>query len=171
MYIWCSAVILESTCSTAYIFQRNIFAYIIPIVILEKLFNHRTCEICGSIAHNVHGANDAELAEQLAESNDATSAAATAASSNSADTRHFWQGHRFLNFLLACMVFAFVISWLFHFNVPSWEKEPYMQLRYISSWLMGLLGNDVYSDVQFPTFSFCNLCLQDLDDVEMYYLS
>lgn len=36
-----------------------------------------------------------------------------------AEARSFWQGHRFLNFLLACMVFAFVISWLFHFNVPS----------------------------------------------------
>ncbi|XP_076890399.1 uncharacterized protein LOC143541462 [Bidens hawaiensis] len=28
-------------------------------------------------------------------------------------------GHRLLNFILACLVFAFVISWLFHFNIPS----------------------------------------------------
>ncbi|CAA6655071.1 unnamed protein product [Spirodela intermedia] len=33
--------------------------------------------------------------------------------------RSFWHGHRLLNFLLACMVLALFISWLFHFNVPG----------------------------------------------------
>lgn len=79
-----------------------------------KIRGNKTCEICGSIAHNVAGANEAELLEQWNEANDAATAAAP-----SAETRNFWQGHRFLNFLLACMVFAFVISWLFHFNVHS----------------------------------------------------
>ncbi|KAA8534131.1 hypothetical protein F0562_031676 [Nyssa sinensis] len=64
------------------------------------------------------GANEAELIEQWNEANDAAVAAAVAPVPL-AETRNFWQGHRFLNFLLACMVFAFVISWLFHFNVPS----------------------------------------------------
>ncbi|XP_012858383.1 PREDICTED: uncharacterized protein LOC105977607 [Erythranthe guttata] len=76
----------------------------------EAWFNikgNKTCEICGSIAQNVPGANEAESPEQRNE-------AATAA----AESRNFWQGHRFLNFLLGCMVFAFVISWLFHFKVP-----------------------------------------------------
>ncbi|KAK1409402.1 hypothetical protein QVD17_35928 [Tagetes erecta] len=86
-----------------------------------KIKGNKTCEICGSIAHNVAGANEAELMEQWNEANDAMSSAATPGGTTTAtsDNRNFWQGHRFLNFLLACMVFAFVISWLFHFNVPS----------------------------------------------------
>ncbi|KAG2730423.1 hypothetical protein I3843_01G285300 [Carya illinoinensis] len=80
-----------------------------------KIKGNKTCEICGSIAHNVAGANEAEVTEQWNETNDATATAPM----HSTETPGFWQGHRFLNFLLACMVFAFVISWLFHFNVPS----------------------------------------------------
>ncbi|XP_071734482.1 uncharacterized protein [Rutidosis leptorrhynchoides] len=86
-----------------------------------KIKGNKTCEICGSIAQNVAGANEAELMEQWNESNDAMSAAPVpgGTTTTTSDTHNFWQGHRFLNFLLACMVFAFVISWLFHFNVPS----------------------------------------------------
>ncbi|CAI9772948.1 unnamed protein product [Fraxinus pennsylvanica] len=81
-----------------------------------KIKGNKTCEICGSIARNVSGVNEAELMEQWNEANDT---AATATSASQTASRNFLQGHRFLNFLLACMVFAFVISWLFHFNVPS----------------------------------------------------
>ncbi|KAF5453626.1 hypothetical protein F2P56_028518 [Juglans regia] len=80
-----------------------------------KIKGNKTCEICGSIAHNVAGVNDTELMVQWDETNDATATAPM----HQTESRRFWQGHRFLNFLLACMVFAFVISWLFHFNVPS----------------------------------------------------
>ena len=73
----------------------------------------RICEICGSTAKNVVCATEAELIEQLNEGSANPSAAPPS------ETRSFWHGHRFLNFLLACMVFAFVISWLFHFNVPG----------------------------------------------------
>ncbi|XWS74870.1 hypothetical protein CRYUN_Cryun01aG0035300 [Craigia yunnanensis] len=84
-----------------------------------KIKGNRTCEICGSIARNV-AANEMEMMEQWNEANDSSTAAAAApVTIHAAETRNFWQGHRFLNFLLACMVFAFVISWLFHFNVPS----------------------------------------------------
>ncbi|XP_059666357.1 uncharacterized protein LOC132312118 [Cornus florida] len=83
-----------------------------------KIKGNKTCEICGSTARNVAGANETELMDQWNEAND-TGAAPAAAPVPPAETRNFWQGHRFLNFLLACMVFAFVISWLFHFNVPS----------------------------------------------------
>ncbi|KAG6602635.1 hypothetical protein SDJN03_07868, partial [Cucurbita argyrosperma subsp. sororia] len=81
-----------------------------------------TCEICGSIAHNVTGTCEADSTEQCNESNDGTTATTVAAvvvPPHSTEARNFWQGHRFLNFLLACMVFAFVISWLFHFKIPS----------------------------------------------------
>ncbi|CAA3030780.1 E3 ubiquitin- ligase MARCH8 [Olea europaea subsp. europaea] len=82
-----------------------------------KIKGNKTCEICGSIARNVSGVNEVELMEQWNEANDNAATATTSASQTA--SRNFWQGHRFLNFLLACMVFAFVISWLFHFNVPS----------------------------------------------------
>ncbi|XP_061356464.1 uncharacterized protein LOC133300898 [Gastrolobium bilobum] len=81
-----------------------------------KIKGNRTCEICHSVARNVYGANE-ESTEHLNDTNNATAAAAL--STPPPETRRFWHGHRFLNFLLACMVFAFVISWLFHFNVPS----------------------------------------------------
>uniref|UniRef100_A0A7C9D812 RING-CH-type domain-containing protein n=1 Tax=Opuntia streptacantha TaxID=393608 RepID=A0A7C9D812_OPUST len=82
-----------------------------------KIRGNKTCEICGSTARNVVGVNEVEMTEQWNETNE--TAATTGAPPHPVETRHFWQGHRFLNFLLACMVFAFVISWLFHFNVPS----------------------------------------------------
>ncbi|KAL1544731.1 hypothetical protein AAHA92_21543 [Salvia divinorum] len=80
-----------------------------------KIKGDKTCEICGSLAKNVVGVTEAELTESYNETSDTAAAAASAA----AQSRNFWQGRRFINFLLACMVFAFVISWLFHFNVPS----------------------------------------------------
>ncbi|PIM98869.1 hypothetical protein CDL12_28645 [Handroanthus impetiginosus] len=83
-----------------------------------KIKGNKTCEICGSVAQNVAGVNEAELTEHWNEANDAIATTATS-SAPITESRNFWQGHRFLNFLLACMVFAFVISWLFHFNVPS----------------------------------------------------
>lgn len=79
-----------------------------------KIRGNKTCEICGSTAKNVVGAGETELVEH---SNEASSN--VAAPAQPTETRSFWQGHRFLNFLLACMIFAFVISWLFHFNVPG----------------------------------------------------
>lgn len=83
-----------------------------------KIKGNKICEICGSMAQNVVGINEAELMEQWNETSDAAAATATT-HAPLLQPRNFWQGHRFLNFLLACMVFAFVISWLFHFNVPS----------------------------------------------------
>lgn len=83
-----------------------------------KIRGNKTCEICHSIARNVVGVSDIESVEQSVETNIATTTAVSASVAHS-ETRSFWHGHRFLNFLLACVVFAFVISWLFHFNVPS----------------------------------------------------
>ncbi|KAJ0089416.1 hypothetical protein Patl1_31745 [Pistacia atlantica] len=72
-----------------------------------------TCEICNSIARNVAGATEMEAIEQSNETNSATAMSSVSASAHHGENRNFWHGHRFLNFLLACMVFAFVISWLF----------------------------------------------------------
>lgn len=75
----------------------------------------RICEICCSTASNVVGVSENEPSEHWNEAN--TSAAPPPAPPSEA--RSFWQGHRFLKFLLACLVLAFVVSWLFHFNVPG----------------------------------------------------
>lgn len=81
----------------------------------------RTCEICNSVARNVVGPNDIEAVQQASEGNaaGANSTPSSVPAPSTAETRTCLNGHRFLNFLLACMVFAFVISWLFHFNIPS----------------------------------------------------
>lgn len=85
-----------------------------------KIRGNKTCEICNSVARNVVGITEIEAVEQPNDTTiNPTTAAAVSSSVPHSETRSFWQGHRFLNFLLACMVFAFVISWLFHFNVQS----------------------------------------------------
>nr|KAJ0193318.1 hypothetical protein LSAT_V11C800394680 [Lactuca sativa] len=63
----------------------------------------KTCEICGSTAKNVAGVDEAEPIDQWSETNGSTPSRATAPMATS-ETRNFWQGHRFLNFLLASMV-------------------------------------------------------------------
>ncbi|XP_010423417.1 PREDICTED: uncharacterized protein LOC104708527 [Camelina sativa] len=85
-----------------------------------KIKGNKICEVCGSIAGNVVGTVEVESEESLNEANGVVvNQALRTSGPRLAEARSFWQGHRFLNFLLACMVFAFVISWLFHFNVPS----------------------------------------------------
>ncbi|KAJ0725639.1 hypothetical protein HanPI659440_Chr12g0461141 [Helianthus annuus] len=85
------------------------------------LTTNKTCEICGSIARNIAGADEVELIDQWNGPTGSTGTQATVPSETMAtsEAHNLWQGHRFLNILLASMVFAFVISWLFHFNVPS----------------------------------------------------
>ncbi|KAL2484779.1 RING/FYVE/PHD zinc finger superfamily protein [Abeliophyllum distichum] len=84
-----------------------------------KIKGNKTCEICNSIARNVVGPNDIEAAQQTNGSNSITVNTASAPAPMTTETQSCINGHRFLNFLLACLVFAFVISWLFHFNIPS----------------------------------------------------
>ncbi|CAM8980980.1 unnamed protein product [Rhodiola kirilowii] len=79
---------------------------------------NKTCEICNSVAHNVTVLNEQpELGQtqQQSESNEVVVAIPSTASEN----QSCWQGHRVLNFLLGCMVLAFAVSWLFHFNVSA----------------------------------------------------
>ncbi|CAM8949124.1 unnamed protein product [Rhodiola kirilowii] len=85
-----------------------------------KIRGNRICEICNSTAENVHIVSELELMQQSSVANASSAVTASLAPpSPTESTRNFWQGRRFLNFLLACMVFAFVVSWLFHFNVQS----------------------------------------------------
>lgn len=83
-----------------------------------KIKGNITCEICGSIARNVTGADDQETAEQLSEAD-------VAAGNANAERQSFWQSRQFLNCLLGCMSFAFVISWLLHFNIHFSLRDWY----------------------------------------------
>ncbi|KAG2335023.1 hypothetical protein Bca52824_006203 [Brassica carinata] len=86
-----------------------------------KIKGDKTCEICRSIALNFSKAGD-EIDQTTIETNvndvEAGNSSTVVATMDS-DDRRFWRGNRFLNFLLTCMVSAFVISWFFHFNLPS----------------------------------------------------
>ncbi|KAG9158902.1 hypothetical protein Leryth_013295 [Lithospermum erythrorhizon] len=76
-----------------------------------KMKGNTTCEICGATAINIAG-------EQAPDLSSAT-AAVPPVPAASPERHNYCHGRRVMNFLLACMIFAFVISWLFHFNVLS----------------------------------------------------
>ncbi|XP_059647129.1 uncharacterized protein LOC132293607 [Cornus florida] len=84
-----------------------------------KIRGNKTCEICNSVARNVFGTTEIDSLQQTREANVTTAHAVSVPIYSAVETRSCLNGHRILNFLLACMVFAFVISWLFHFNIPS----------------------------------------------------
>ncbi|XP_015077342.1 uncharacterized protein LOC107021240 [Solanum pennellii] len=77
-----------------------------------KIKGNTICEICGAVAVNIIGG-------QASEPSNATIATVGVSSAPVvlSETRRFWHGRRIMNFLLACMIFAFVISWLFHFKI------------------------------------------------------
>ncbi|PSR95077.1 E3 ubiquitin-protein like [Actinidia chinensis var. chinensis] len=79
-----------------------------------KIRGNTTCEICGATALNVVG-------EQTNEGNGATASIseALAGPATVAENQGFWHGRRVMNTLLTCLVFAFVVSWLFHFHLLS----------------------------------------------------
>jgi len=85
-----------------------------------KIKGNKTCEICNSVARNLLNASEIELIQQTSEANvTSTTNAVSVPNPPAAETRRCLHGHRLVNILLACMVCAFVISWLFHFNIPS----------------------------------------------------
>ncbi|GFY83704.1 RING/FYVE/PHD zinc finger superfamily protein [Actinidia rufa] len=83
-----------------------------------KIKGNKTCEICNSIARNVLGVNEIESTTQQTNEISVVSVSQPQVP-RTAETRRCLNGHRIVNFLLACMVCAFIISWLFHFNIPS----------------------------------------------------
>lgn len=82
----------------------------------NMIFSGRICEICGATAQNV-------ASQQINEPSNGV-AAAVASSAPTApltlvETRTIFHGRRIMNFLLACMLLAFAMSWLFHFKLMS----------------------------------------------------
>ncbi|GER57232.1 RING/FYVE/PHD zinc finger superfamily protein [Striga asiatica] len=81
-----------------------------------KIRGNKTCEICNSVAENVVGpTDDFDFAQEASES----SINEDESGQSNAGVRRCLNGHRLLNILLSCLVFAFAISWLLHFGIPS----------------------------------------------------
>ncbi|KAK4376066.1 hypothetical protein RND71_006743 [Anisodus tanguticus] len=77
-----------------------------------KIKGNTICEICGATAVNIIGGQVSEASNATATTMGAPSGPVVLS-----ETRRFWHGRRIMNFLLACMIFAFVISWLFHYKI------------------------------------------------------
>ncbi|KAI3819057.1 hypothetical protein L1987_12879 [Smallanthus sonchifolius] len=85
-----------------------------------KIKGNKTCEICNSVVSNLVVQNEMLPGAMMDVNLEATSVARpTTRGQGGGRGRGCINGHRLLNFILACLVFAFVISWLFHFNIPS----------------------------------------------------
>nr|AMB72435.1 zinc-finger protein [Mesembryanthemum crystallinum] len=78
-----------------------------------KLKGNRVCEICGEMVSNIRGIGDEMFMEEWIESG------LNGNELNSSE-RHgdgCWHGQPFCNFLMACLVIAFVVPWFFHINM------------------------------------------------------
>lgn len=76
-----------------------------------KLKGNRVCEICGETAKNVTGVGDVRFMEEWNEG-------FTQTENSSAERRRgCWRGQPFCNFLMACLVIAFVLPWFFRVNM------------------------------------------------------
>ena len=79
---------------------------------LFTFHNRRLCEICGETAKNVSGVTDNGFMEEWNESRFIDSG-----STSSGVFGRCWRGQPFCNFLMACLVIAFVLPWFFRVNM------------------------------------------------------
>ncbi|KAF5736251.1 putative RING/FYVE/PHD zinc finger superfamily protein [Tripterygium wilfordii] len=77
-----------------------------------KLKGNRLCEICGQTAKNVTGVRDNRVMEEWIEQRYARNY-----NSSSDGDEGCWQGPPFCNFLMACLVIAFVLPWFFRVDM------------------------------------------------------
>lgn len=75
-----------------------------------KLKGNRLCEICGQSAKNITGVGDYRFMEEWNERR-------FIGSSSSSERGGCWRGQPFCNFLMACLVIAFVLPWFFRVNM------------------------------------------------------
>ncbi|KAK6788182.1 hypothetical protein RDI58_016707 [Solanum bulbocastanum] len=96
------------------VFKQNFYGFIVHEhdILVSSEVCLRICEICGAVAVNVIGGQASEPSNTTIATVGVSSAPVVLS-----ETRRFWHGRRIMNFLLACMIFAFVISWLFHFKI------------------------------------------------------
>lgn len=87
-----------------------------------KLKGNRKCEICGEMANNIRGFGADKFMEEWIESGVRTNGIEVSAPNSSQSSREevCWHGQPFCNFLMACLVIAFVLPWLFRINGGIW---------------------------------------------------
>ncbi|KAI4368125.1 hypothetical protein MLD38_016719 [Melastoma candidum] len=78
-----------------------------------KLKGNRFCEICGKSAKHVFGVGDNRFMEEW---HDERGIASTSTSSSEGGSG-CWRRQPFCNFLMACLVMAFVLPWFFRVNL------------------------------------------------------
>ncbi|KAL2340985.1 hypothetical protein Fmac_008925 [Flemingia macrophylla] len=77
-----------------------------------RLKGNRLCEICGETANNVSGVTDYGFMEKWNERRFMDNNGNTSSRFGGC-----WRGQPFCNFLMACLVIAFVLPWFFRVNV------------------------------------------------------
>ncbi|KAG8385415.1 hypothetical protein BUALT_Bualt03G0043000 [Buddleja alternifolia] len=77
-----------------------------------RVKGNRLCEICGESAKNITGVSDNGFMEEWYERRPGDSGAST-----SDDSRRCLRGQPLCNFLMACLVIAFVLPWFFRVNM------------------------------------------------------
>ncbi|TYJ17853.1 hypothetical protein E1A91_A09G082100v1 [Gossypium mustelinum] len=77
-----------------------------------KLKGNRLCDICGQTAGNITGVKDNGFIENWHHQGSTTVSVRT-----SDQGRDHWRGQPYCNFLLACLVIAFVLPLFFHVNM------------------------------------------------------
>jgi len=85
---------------------------VLSFIDISFLLHHRLCEICGEPAKNVSGVTSNGFIEEWNErrfmDNDGSSSPRVVGC---------WRGQPFCNFLMACLVIAFVLPWFFRVNM------------------------------------------------------
>lgn len=77
-----------------------------------KVRGNRLCEICSETVKNITGVGDVRFMEEWSESQSGETAALSAGGS-----RRCLGGQPLCNFLMACLVIAFVLPWFFRVNM------------------------------------------------------
>ncbi|XP_058100852.1 uncharacterized protein LOC131245417 [Magnolia sinica] len=77
-----------------------------------KLKGNRSCEICGEAAKNVTGVGDNRFMEEWNERR-----RLRIGTSSSSERGRCWRVQPFCNFLMACLVIAFILPWFFRVNM------------------------------------------------------
>ncbi|KNA11227.1 hypothetical protein SOVF_137110 [Spinacia oleracea] len=78
-----------------------------------KLKGNRICEICGEIANNIRGVGNESFMEEWKDGR----MNANALDSADRSAEGCWHGQPLCNFLMACLVIAFVLPWFFRFSM------------------------------------------------------
>lgn len=100
-------------------------------IITKSILSCRLCEICGETAKNIRGIADDRFMEEWN-----IRMFSGYGIQSSERSRGCWSGQPFCNFLLACLVIAFVLPWFFRINMFYWRGQLYV---IILSWPMPYL--------------------------------